>query len=228
MLLSIANILYAQPKEKKELDTFLNSKKLKAVEKAYWKIVKNKEKYFDVIYKELFNCVKKTDHKNIPDKLIYLTAITKDKRYVDLLVKLINDKNYSYDACIYSCPIIFSLTIYSCFTEYFDINVLTDNTTPVYDLKSNVRYLNNIDFNKEVNSCVLSDSLIKNYLIDASLNNYEARHIAAEVLRQNIKNSTYLYDLYWLVINENYDDCEYRASIYNAIYMAEMARKNSK
>ena len=62
----------AEAKEKKILNDFLFSKEIKEEEKAYWYILRNKEKFSDKIFQEL---VKYQDRTDIPDKLIYLATI---------------------------------------------------------------------------------------------------------------------------------------------------------
>ena len=114
-LLSIdLNSFYS--KEKATLDTLLHSDNIQEKHKAYNSIIQNKNLYKDLILHELNRYAENMD--SIPDELIYIAAFIRDPLYIWPLMKYLENPYYSYDSCVYECPIVFALTVYSCFTPY--------------------------------------------------------------------------------------------------------------
>ncbi len=231
---------YSQTTTELTLNNFLYSKDIEVAHKSYLHIIKNQNKYKDLIYKNLIKCSRDTKQVNIPDRLIYIATYIKDKDFINPLTDLISNKDYSDNSCIYSCPIVFSLAIYSCFTEYKLSSKFDPKITPVKDLMETIKYINKISLAKESPSKNCRgpgiDSLLKsteklsfNEIIRQAgpqNHNYKSRYAAAVVLEATTDDDKYLDDLYWLAITEVKDaSCEFRSAIYQAIYRAETARR---
>jgi hypothetical protein len=239
ILIIVGYIFSAETEESKTLYKFLWSKSLKDSHQSYGKIISNPEKYKSAILDRLQYYEDKPDQ--IPDALIYIATFIRDERYIPYLIKLIENNKYSYDRCIYSCPIIFSLTIYSCFTNY-SIPELSNELTPVFDLKSEIVKVNNIKLLNEDASDKIKgpgiDSLLQVYknlnpleLFDVAgpkNNNEISRLAAAYITKFRLFDSKHLSSLYWLIITEMKDaSMEYRSSIYWAIYKTEMSQSKN-
>ncbi len=112
----VYNIVYAGDNERLILNQFLSSKSMTEREKAFNVIIAAEKKYRDTVLDELQIFAKKPN--KTPDALIYLATFLRDKRYIGPLTSLMNNADYSEHHCIYSCPIVFSLVIFSSFTDY--------------------------------------------------------------------------------------------------------------
>jgi len=240
ILLLVTCKAYSQTTAELTLNDFLYSKDMESVHKSYLHIIKNQSNYKDLVYKNLIKYSRKTNQVTIPDRLIYIASYIKDKKYIKPLTDLIKNKDYSYNSCVYSCPIVFSLAIYTCFTEYKLSSKFDPEITPVKDLKETIKYINKISLAKESPSKYCQgpgiDSLLKstenlsfNEIIRQAgpqNHNYESRFAAGVVLEATTDDDKYLDDLYWLAITEVKDaSCEFRNAIYQAIYRAETARR---
>ena len=244
ILISIFSVVLISPicsaietKEERILNDFLYSKEIKKEEEAYWYILRNKEKFSYKIFQELIKYQNRTD---VPDKLIYLAAILREERFIKPLVSLIQNREYSDRQCIYDCPIVFSLTIFACFSEYsLPKDLFNKRLTAVLDLNSDIKRVKSISLKKEKASKNIKgpdvDALFQAYesfsteqLIEIAgpyNEDYNSRSVAADILSHSIYNCEHLLPLYWLAIKEAYDASDqYRGSIYKAIYRAETAR----
>jgi hypothetical protein len=233
--------VFAGDSEKTTLSQFLHSNSVNERQKAFTVIIVNDNKYRDLILTELEVCSNKPD--KTPDALLYLAAYIRDQRYIRPLSKLINNVNYSAHHCIYQCTIVFSLVIFSSFTDY-SLPVLNDKLVAVRDLKSEREMVKNISI--ELNPAYMSAS---GPGIDQLLDEMEAlpisevikiagpetadankRFAAAIVLQAHAMDDRYLKELYWLAIEDipNAATSEYRGAIHWAIYKAETYRKLNK
>jgi hypothetical protein len=236
-----ASMIYAVDKEKTVFNQFLYPKNLIEMQKAFNLIVTNEQNYKELVIGELEKCV--TRPNKTPDALIYLAALLRDQRYVQPLAKLIKNADYSENRCIYSCPIVFSLAIFSSFSNY-PLPVFDDNLSAVYDLKSETERIKKISMAPEEASKYLTGPAV-----DITLKKMETlplamvikkagpttkdvneRLAAAVVLQSHVTNDKYLKELYWLAIADVPNDAsgEYRFSIHWAIYRAETYRKLKK
>lgn len=200
-------------------NTILNclyNKNIDIVSKSYWEIVNKPDKYRNDIYRELVKYKK----KKIPDKLIYLSTVIKDKRYLNILYN--NYKVIKYD-CIYSCPIIFSLVIYKCFSNYWSDSFSINDD----DFNSTVDYINNFNIENiyEINNIELEKNIDK-----ASIGHtYDERYYSVDWLKDNINTSKYNKQLYYLAVTEYKDaSYEYRYNVYQTIYRAEYIKYKLK
>ena len=107
---------FGSDNEKATLNRFLYSKNVAERQQAFNVISSNKDQYRNAVLAELQGYANKPT--KTPDALLYLAASIKDERYLQPLSKLINNENYSEEHCIYGCPIVFSLVVFSSFTNY--------------------------------------------------------------------------------------------------------------
>lgn len=233
----IINLNAISSKEKANLSNFLYSENIHQKIKAFNLIIGDKNKYKNLILDELQKYVEKTD--SLPDELIYIAAYIRDKRFIQPLIKLLENLEYSNDQCIYSCPIVFALTIYACFSPYSLPTALNTGLVPVHNLMSEIEGVRKLTLKSEKAS-----SYIKGPGIDSDLKKAESmtteqliflaspnndgsisRLAAAFVLSHRINNEENIPDLYWLAISEELDaSMEYRFAIYWAIYKVETAK----
>lgn len=234
------SIAFASDNDKTTLNQFLFSKNESERQKAFNSIINNGTKYKNLVLTELQKYEAEPD--KTPDALLYLAAFIKDQRYVQPLSKLINNDKYSSEHCIYSCPIVFSLTIITTFANC-SLPILDDKLIAVQDLKSEIKRVKNISIKpeevskyvqgpgidkvlQEMESLPLSD-VIK--IAGQNTATYERRVAAAYVLSSNITTDQYIKELYWLAITHIEDAShEYEDAIYLAIYRAETYRKRNK
>ena len=219
------------------LHNFLYSKDTEQVENDFLKIINNENNYRNLIFTELKEYLEKPD--STPDALIYLAAYIKDKRYISILTSFIENPEYSFDRCIYTCPIIFALTVYSCFSSYSLPDTLNKDLVPVQDLISEINRVNKVTLKSEKASdyiqgpgidsdLKLGESMTTEQLIilaspknDGSI----SRLAAAIILEYRIDSDKYLPNLYWLAITGYRDaSMEFLSSIHRAIYKAEIAK----
>ncbi len=225
--------------DKEIFNEFLYPSDIGKVENAYFTIIDQENDFKDIILNELERYIENPD--STPDALIYLAAIIRDERYVPILVNFIENPAYSYNQCIYTCPIVFALTIYSCFSPYSLPDTLNMALSPVKDLISEINRVNKISLKSEKASEYIKgpgiDSDLKlgesmsteQLLILASSKNDGSisRLAAAYILEYRTDSDEYLSDLYWLAIT-GYKDAsmEFLSSVHRAIYKAETAKLN--
>jgi len=241
-LLLVSNITSAQTNKKDDqiFNDFLSSPSLLKKEKAYLHILQNKKAFSDKLFSEIKKYQKKT---TIPNELIYLATIFREQRFLKPLINMIENPEYSEDACIYPCPIVFSLTVYQCFSKFSLPGNLNKKLTAVSDLLLGIDSTKNISLKREKKDtsgdspeakalyAKLENLTIDQLIEKAGPNNtdYDSRFAAALILSYSIDNEKDINKLYWLAITE-IDDAsnEFRTAIYRAIYRAETARIRKK
>lgn len=227
--------------EKTTLRRYLHSGRVNEQQTAFNVIVANHNNFKNLVLTELQRYSSRPD--KTPDALLYLAAFIRDRRYVQPLSKLINNADYSEDRCIYACPIVFSLVVFSLFTDY-SLPLLDDNLTAVQDLKSEREWVRHISIKPEPASKYAEGPGIDQLLHDmealpvseviriAGLETPDGnkRMAAAFVLQAHVIDDRYLKELYWLAIKNLPNDAsgEYRGAIHMAIYKAETYKKLNK
>ncbi len=177
--------------------------------------------------------------KPIPNFLLYIAAYIRDERYIPLLIKLIENEEYTHESCVNACPVVFALAIYSCFTNY-PLPKLNDKMAPVPDLLATIERIKKIEIKSDKASYYVRgpgfNSILTRYeklsteeIIKKAGPENEGlyyRYLAASVLEYRIADAKYLSELYWLAITEteNYVSVDYRSAVYGAIYKAEKAK----
>jgi hypothetical protein len=239
ILLLLSSLFAEESEESKTLHKFLWSKFHNDTRSAYSEIISEPEKYKDAILDQLKYYESKPNQ--IPNSLIYIASYVRDKRYIPFLIRLMENEEYTYTNCIYSCPIIFSLTIYSCFTD-FSIPELNRKLSEIDHLYLSIESVKNLVLKSEKASDYIKgpgiDSLLKAgekldtpeliQLAGPKNTNGTSRISAAYILHYRLLSPEYLPELYWLAITELLDaSCQFRCSIYEAIYNTETQKLNT-
>ena len=237
----LTSVAFGGDNEKATLSRLLYSKNAGERQQAFNIITSNIDKYRTAVLAELQSFARNPN--KTPDALLYLAAFIKDQRYIRPLVKLINNDKYSADHCLYSCPIVFSLAVFSSFTGD-SVSGLNDKLNAVHDYKSECERVKSVSLEPEYANKYASgtgiDSLLEELealplaevIKQAEPENTDGhrRMAAAIVLQAHIANDKYIKELYWLAINNLPSDAsgEFRDSIHWAIYKAETYRKQRK
>jgi hypothetical protein len=223
------------------LDVFLSSDNINVERKAYLEVLKNKKSYSVQIQHKLEAFQKTKDPRiNVLNKLLYLAAIIKSEKFVEPLVKMLEDKQYLTNECIYDCPIVFTLTVFAISKNWFPpASMANSQNTKVSDLLSLTRWIGNLPLRRgyagdDIQGPGMDDLLKRAHtLTETELikqagpenTDYDSRYAAACELAYTVIKDTNLWDLYWLAIKEVTDaSMEYRNCVYLAILRAEKAK----
>jgi len=226
--------------EKKPLfQKFLYSDDLKEVERAYWRIAKHPDEFEDIVLNELL--IYSEDPSKTPDRLLYIAAYIRDNRYIEPLLHILKDEEYSENSCIYDCPIVFSLIIYGAFSNYSLPSDLDRNYFAVNDLYSGIDRISKMSLKHEnASNHIIGPGVDAHFkkgeflpteeiIRSAGPGNFGLipRRIAAFILQYRLVDPKFLPDLYWLAISEPEPRGaeEFRTAIYWAIYKTEKLRK---
>ena len=221
------------------LQTFLYSDDLKEVERAYWRITKQPSEFEDVVLDELL--IHSKNPSRTPDRLLYIAAYIRDNRYIEPLLHILKDVEYTEHSCIYDCPIVFSLIIYGAFSKYSLPSNLNRNNVAVYDLYSGIDRISKISLkHKNASDYITGPGVDTHFKKGESLPTEEIiksarpgnigsipRYAAAYILQYRLVDPKFLPDLYWLAVSEPEPDgaMEFRNAIYWAIYKTEKLKK---
>lgn len=231
--------VFSQEKKRDALDEFLWYSGLKARRNAFEDLVRHKEDYLPNILKKLKTW--RYLHKGRPaqlDRLLYLVAMFRDATFLDTLEEMIRDRVF-VDDCIYDCPIVFVCILYACFEGWSPPADLDPKLTVSVDIYGGIRKVSLLTLQKTDPRYYARGPGIDSYLDEALKLSQEElikradpghpipveRLAAAFVLEYTVAESRNLKDLYWLAINSEATDFEYRMSIYQAIYKAEKAKR---
>ena len=223
-----------QQSDQSVLNEFLLSHDLHKSYIAFNTIILDENRFRDLVLTYLSDA--ESDKTKLNSRIIYLAAHFKDSRYIPFLVDIINDEEYSYESCIYSCPVVFALTIYEKFTN-FKLANLDSSITPVQDLIAECDKVNQIKLIQTdvllnmsgpgVNSALNKGIKLGNRELIEFAGPFKKdknipRFIAAAILSNRLIEPMFLPDLYWLAISEELDaSMQYRSFIYPAIYKTE-------
>jgi hypothetical protein len=225
------------------LEVFLDSTNNPEERRSFFEIVKNQKEYSAQIQNKLEAFQKTRDSRiSVLNKLLYLAAIIKSDKFIQPLVKMLEDEQYLVDECIYDCPIVFTLTVFAISTNWSppaSMNKSEKQNTKVYDLLSKIRWIRNWPLPRDkardhTKGAGIDDSLEKaHHLSENELikqagpenTDDDSRYAAAYKLSYTVVSDTNLIDLYWLAVKEVTDaSMEYRNSVYTAILRAEESR----
>lgn len=215
-----------------KFSTYLYSTNCKDVEKSYYYIVNHKTAFSDLIYRTLkYHATHKS--KYIPDRLIYIATANREERFYNQLIKISNNKQYTFHACIYSCPIVLAISFYICFDGYNLPRQLDSIANIGSDIQEKIDYIN---YHIHDTLIGFPDSTIDENMLEQNIalagphtRQVDVRMRAVDYLHDNICTSKYLKQLYWLAIMDINDEAnEYRSLIYIAIIRAEIAQYNGK
>jgi len=222
------------------LDILLKSTSISERRTAYLDILKDPDAYVDQILLGIDIWQKTRDQGiEVLNRLIYLAAVLKKDEFIEPLINIANDPEYTEHECIYDCPAIFALAVFTTSMHW---------TPPVQTVDLEIPYLQYLDslmsmrrtslrrtrpgitFSRSEDQELLSktETLSEEELIQQAApfnKDHMTRWLAAEVLSYTVTDDKNLLDLYWLAIEEVDDaSCQYRCSIYTAILRAEKAK----
>jgi hypothetical protein len=234
LIVSPLQPIYAQGKG--VLDDFLYSRDINVKQRSYRTIIENQKDFSIPILKELEKYTQdQTISKNVPNELIYIASLIRDKSYLPSLIKIIQFNEYSEDSCVYNCPIVFALTLFECFSDFSVPANLDVKNTPISDLYNGIKYAKKKSYLTDEKIRIASQSM--KILYGKTLNlttqqliqqagpqtkDYISRLVAVNVLANSIDSDRYMMDLYWLAITEANDtSASFRSEIYRAILKAE-------
>jgi hypothetical protein len=241
-ILSLSALGYAQEPEPKRTDSYdvlLHSRSLEDQRAALTVILQEPQQYVLRIQETLRNYPQllRID-RAAANRAVYIAALVRDPSFPPILVKHLGREAVEEGECIYSCPIVFTLTIYASFGDWKPPANLDPNLTTVGDLRAEIKMVSNISLKVgNIRDVVQSDfaeehrkemqkqneeELIR--LAGPSNRSYDLRLLAAEWLQTSVTSSKNRVELYLLAINEVRDASEeYRSAVYAAIYRAEKA-----
>jgi hypothetical protein len=215
------------------LDVFLNSTSISERKAAFLDIAKNSDAYTARILGCLVQWkeIKDKDFTTL-NKLIYLAAVLKRDDFIEPLLNIAGNPEYTKYGCIYNCPVILALEVFAVSNRWTPTDQIIAKLPQLkfYGQISLLRRLSGIQFARPEDQELLSktETLSEEELIRQAApfnSDYKTRWLAAEVLANTVADDKNLLSLYWLAIEEVWDAaCQYRCSIYEAILRAEKAR----
>ena len=220
-------------------DVLLHSRILADQREALTAILNDPEKYVPRIQQSLrkYPRLLRTD-RLAANRAVYLAALVRDPSFPTILVKNIGSETVVVHECIYSCPMVFALTIYAIFGGWKPPANLDSNLTTVGDLRAEIKIVSGISLKVGNIDDVVQGADVEKHrkemqkkteeelirMAGPSNRSYDMRLLAAEWLQTTVPTSKNRIDLYLLAINEVRDASEeYRSAVYAAIYRAEKA-----
>jgi hypothetical protein len=173
---------------------------------------------------------------------VYISALVRDPSFPPILVKSLGAPDV-LDECMYACPIVFALTIQACFAGWKLPASLDSQLTTVDDLKAAIDYVPHISLKiGSIEDAVQGPDLDKHrkeiegkteeeliQMAGPTSASHDTRLFALYRLETMVAKSKNRIDLYLLALNEVRDASEqYRSSIYQSIYRAELAKAQSQ
>ena len=243
--LFLSSITYADTK-KATLDTLLDSGNSTEQRAAFDKIVSSPEKYVPLVRNHLVSISKGQikPHMKTLDRLLYLAAFLRDKSLVPPIETLWLDTGFHPDYCVYSCPMIFALTIYATTDLWTPPDNMDKTLDRHYDLFTEIRMASKISLDPTPEENRAHGPGIDKWLEEASTKSerelieqagphtkeFAKRQAAVFQLAYSVSSSENLKDLYLIAIQEEKADVsfEFQRHIYMAIYRAEKAKRLGK
>lgn len=240
-----SSLAYAENK-KAVLDTLLDSVNSAEQRTAFDKIASSPEKYVPLVRKRLISIStgEIKPHMKTLDRLFYLTAFLKDQSLVQPIETLWLDADFHPDYCVYSCPMIFALTIYATSDLWTPPDTMSKTLDRHYDLFPEIRLASEISLDPTPEENRAHGPGIDKWLEEArtkseqelieqagpNTKEFVKRQAAVFQLAYSVSSSENLKDLYLLAVQEGKTDVslEFRRHMYMAIYRAERAKRLGK
>lgn len=230
------------PKRVDSYDVVLHSRSLADQRKALSVILNDPQSYISRMRQSLrdYPRLLRTDHV-AANRAMYLSALVRDPSFPNLLVKNIGNKTILED-CEYPCPFVFALTVQASFGTWSLPRNLDSNLTTVDDLRTAIRSMSPLslkvgtiedvaqgpwveEHKKEIEGKT-EEELIR--MAGPNTKSMDTLRIALYRLQTLVTDSRNRIDLYLLALNEVRDASgDYRSSLYQAIYRAELAKARS-
>jgi hypothetical protein len=237
---------HAQEPNAKQVDSYyvlLHSRSLAVQRKALAAIINDPKRYIPRIQRSLrdYPRVLQTDPV-AANRAVYVSALIRDPSFPRLLVKHLGNPDV-LDDCIYPCPLVFALTVQASFAGWRPPSSLDPQLTTVYDLRSNIRYVLRLKLSVGRIDDVVQGPWLEEHrkeiegktekeliqMAGPTSKSVDARQLAADRLETLVTTSGNRVELYLLALNEVRDASgEYRESVYQAIYRAELAKARSE
>jgi len=246
LTLFFSSISYADATEE-TFNTLLDSDSLSEHREAFKKIASSPEQYVPLVRNRFVAIVRGQLKPNVRsvDRLFYLAAFLKDKSLVAPMEALWQDTSFQPHYCLYSCPIVFALTVYTTSDLWTPPDNMNKSLSRHYDLYPEIRIASEISLEpiplEQLKQKIqgidrrLEEAYKKSeqQLINQAgpqTEDFRKRETAAWVLMYSVSSSENLKDLYLLVIQEVKPDgaAYYRRAIYRAIYRAEKAHRRGQ
>jgi hypothetical protein len=229
----------ATPESPDSYDVLLHSTSVAGQRTALEAVLHDPQKYIPRIQRSLrdYPQLLQTDPV-AASRAVYVSALMRDPSFPPLLVKHLGNA-VVLDDCIYPCPIVFALTVQASFAGWRLPPNLDSQLATVYDLRSNIRSVSRLKLKVGRIDDVVQGPLLEKHrqeiegkteeqliqMAGPASNSADTRQLAADGLETLVTTSRNRIDLYLLALNEIVDASgEYRASIYQAIYRAELAK----
>jgi hypothetical protein len=237
---------YAQRPEAKQPDNYhvlLRSSSLAAQRKALAAVINDPQRYVPLIQQSLRDYPRSLKADPVAaERAVYVSTLVRDPSFPALLVKHLGNPDV-LDDCMYPCPVVFALTVQAAFGGWRLPSNLDSQLTSVDDLRSSIRDVSSLKLKvgriddvvqgpwleerrKEIEGKT-EEELIR--MAGPTGKSPDTRQLAADRLETLITSDKNRIELYLLALNEIRDASgEYRDSIYQAIYRAELAHKRSE
>jgi hypothetical protein len=219
-------------------DVVLHSQSLADQREALTAILESPEKYVQRIQGSLreYPRLLRTD-PTAANRAVYISALVRDPSFPPILLKHLGSEAV-LDECMYSCPIVFALTVYASFDDWKLPANLDSNLTTVGDLRTEIKAVSQINLKVGNIDDVVQGPIMEEHRKEVRgkteeqlirmagpLNpTYDTRLLAAECLQTLVTSSKNRVDLYLLALNEARDASEeYRSTVYASIYRVEKA-----
>jgi hypothetical protein len=170
------------------------------------------------------------------NRAVHLAVLVRDSSFAPILVSMLADSAV-VDECIYACPVVFALTIFSSFSGWTPAAALDSSLTTVTDLQAAIRYMSRVSLDVQPIDKVVQGPAVERHrkaiegkteeqLIEMAASRDSAGWLAPFALESSVTTSKNRIELYLLLMNESRSDAsnENRGSIYQAIYRAETAK----
>lgn len=233
----------SEPKQADSYDVLLHSRSLADQRTSLTAVLSDPQKYLPRIQQNLrdYPRLLRTDPV-AANRAVYISALVGDPSFPGLLVKNIGNETV-LGGCDYPCPIVFALTVQASFGGWKLPQNLDSNLTTVHDLQSNIRFVSHLslkvgsiedvsqgpwieEHRKEIKGKTEED-LIR--MAGPNTKSMDTRLIALYRLETLVTDSRNRIELYLLALNEVRDASgDYRSSLYQAIYRAELAKARSE
>jgi hypothetical protein len=227
------------PTEIDSYSTVLHSQSLEEQRAALKQILADPKQYVQRIQQSLRNYpgLLRTD-PIAAKRAVYLSALVRDPSFPPILVNSIGRPDV-LDDCIYSCPVVFSLTIQACFGGWNPPHDLDKELTAVGDLLAEIHRVPLIKLKVGSIADVIqgpgTDRLREEFdhkseaqlilIAGPRTPSKETRGNAAFRLETLVTGSKNRIDLYLLALNDFEDGSgEYKGAVYESIYRAELAK----
>jgi hypothetical protein len=174
------------------------------------------------------------------NRAVHVAALVRDASFAPILVSMLGDSAV-VDECIYTCPVVFTLTIFSSFGGWTLPAGLDSSLTTVTDLQAAVRYMPRVSLDVRPIDKVVQGPAVERHrkaiegkteeqLIEMAASRDGAGWLAPFALESSVATSKSRIELFLLLMNESRSDAskEYRGSIYQAIYRAETAKARGR